>query len=63
MDNATYEDAVLGEAALGIREAIENKYSKNYPSIFSAFKSAFESEANFNNSTGEVYKDYVLPHA
>ena len=59
VDNATYQDAKLGKAALEIQSAITSGYCSGKVTLFNAFKSALVSETAYNQALKEVYFEYV----
>lgn len=59
IDNATYLDALSGEPAKAIQQAINNSYCAQQPVLFNALTSALVSEEAFNQSLNKVYSEYV----
>ena len=59
IDNATYEDAMHGQAASEIKTAIAKAYCGSYPALQRAFEAALESESKFRLALNVVYKEYI----
>ena len=59
VDNATYQDAMTGEAAKAIQQAIDGDFFIKQPTLFSALKSTLMSEKAFNRGLSDVYVQYV----